>query len=571
MANEVKEKQSLTDRIINIYTGGGGGGGASSWILPVALVAGLGIGGYFLYKKLFGGAGKSTWILMQTFVGIPVTEPTGAVAFWIPLQTLGSVPVTTPTTSVAVWIPLHIVTSVPATTPTSAVAVWLMMHTVTSVPAITATGVSALWLLMQTVSGIPATTPATVSAIWILMHTLASVPAVTPAPVSTVWILQHTLANLPATTPAATPGITNVQITNYPTSLQLNSPCTITVSFTYVGAAGSKALHAAIGQQGAFGFDEKSAINTTVYAPAATSPTNVTATVTIPTTGLPAGLYGLTAKVEGVESGVLNNVVTIIGSSTPVISNVRITSWPTSAISPGAPCPITVAFDYVGPATTKALHAALGIQGAISFDEISGCTVDLNVSILAANTVETQYVNAVIPTKAGLSGLYDIYAKLGGVISPIYQDVINIGATVTLTTYADPSNAGFVEVIPSGNIYPIGTSVTLRAWVYNSNYYRFAGWYTAGGNLRSTLNPITIQMNADVTYIARFTAITPPPVSGPTFPAPGVVGDGQYWYWIVFVDDSAGWFDALAYYEISMYDPSAIKTYYGPYPSGATS
>jgi len=503
-------KTSLADRIVNIYTGGGGGGGTGTLVLSVVALAGLGVGAYFLWKKFFNkGTGGALWILMQTFTAIEAVEPTSSVGYWLPMHVLNNLPVTKPTESTAYWLVMHSLNNLPTIKPTESVAYWVLMQTLNSLPVITPTGVSAVWLLM------------------------------------------HSLTSLPATIPAATPGVTNVKITNYPTSLALGTPCQITVSFTYVGTAGTKSLHAAIGQQGAFGFDEKSAINTTVNVPNATSPTTVTATVSIPTTGLPgdvygltakvdgvesgiyqnvltivgsttpivtgvqitnyptsvpvgsnctitvmfnymgpattlsaraalgqqgalgfdeksavnvsvsvpayttptqvsfqaaiptsglpSGLYGLTAKVNAVESGVYNNVVTITGSTTPVITNVRITSYPTTVLAPGSTCPITVAFDYVGPATTAAFHAALGNIGVFGFDEISGCTVDQNISIAAAGAVTTKYFNATIPVKAGLAnGVYDMYCKLGGIVSPEYSNVITVQAPVTPTlTIAD--------------------------------------------------------------------------------------------------------------------------------------
>jgi hypothetical protein len=385
--------------------------------------------------------------------------------------------------------------------------------------------------------------------------------------------VMQSLNNLPTTTPAATPGITNVRIPNYPTSLALGTPCQITVSFTYVGAAGTKSLHAAIGQSGVFGFDEKAYVNTTVNVPNATTPTTLTATVSIPTTalsagvygltakvdavesgiysnvltitgsttpivtgvqitnyptsvptgntctitvrfnymgpattlsaraalgqqgalgfdeksavnvsvsvasystptavsfqaviptsGLPGGLYGLTAKVNAVESGVYNDVVTITGSPTPIISNVRITSYPTTILRPGGTCAITVAFDYVGPSTTAAFHAALGNIGVFGFDEISGCTVDQTISIVAAGAITTKYFNATIPIKSTLAnGVYDLYCKLGGVVSPEYSNVITVQALVsptltiaddTLTT-GDTLNFSFTGFTPYASV-----------------------------------------------------------------------------------------------------------------------
>ncbi len=529
MATETQDKMDL-GKIIQIYTGGKGGGIGTA-VAAVAVVGVLGLGGYLLWKYLKSkSTGGAIWILMETFTYIEATEPTSTAGYWREMHVLNNVPATTPTTSVAYWVLMHSLNNLPATAPTSATAYWVLMHAL---------------------NNLPATTPGTTAAVWILMQSLNNLPVVTPAGTAAVWILMQTLGNLPTTAVGYPPGVSNVKIISYPSSINLNSPCNITVSFTYVGTAGSKSLHAAIGQQGAFGFDEKSAVNASVSVPNATIPTTVTANVSIPTTGLAAGVYGLTskvdavesgvyqnvvtiigsqtpivtnvqitnyptslnpgspcgvtigftyvgpaatlsahtalgqqgalgfdeksavnvsvsvpqyttptqvtfnatipttglasgsygltAKVNGVESGVLQNVVTIIGSSTPVITNVRITNYPTGNITPGNPIAITVAFDYMGPATSAAFHGALGQQGAFSFDEISGCTVDMNIAIDASYTTVTKYFTAVIPTKTSLStGLYDMYCKLGGVQSSVYNDVIHIQAAVpAVLTIAD--------------------------------------------------------------------------------------------------------------------------------------
>jgi hypothetical protein len=528
METETKDQLDL-NKVIQIYTGGRGGIGTA--VVAVAAVGVLGVGAYFLWKYLKGkSTGGALWILMQSFTYIPATKPTSTAGYWKEMHVLNNVPATTPTTSTAYWVLMHSLNSLPATTPGTTTAFWILMHSLNNLPATTAGSTAAIWVLMQSLNNLPAVTLSSTVAIWVLMQSLG---------------------NLPATVIGYPPGVSNVKIISYPSSINLNSPCNITVSFTYVGTAGSKSLHAAIGQQGAFGFDEKSAVNASVSVPNTTIPTTVTANVSIPTTGLAAGVYGLTAKVDavesgiysnvvtiigsqtpivtnvqitnyptslnpgaacnitigftyvgpattlsahtalgqqgalgfdeksavnvsvsvaqytnptqltfnasipttalasgvygltakvnGVESGVLQNVVTIIGSTTPVITNVRITNYPTGNITPGNPINITVAYDYMGPATSKAFHAALGIQGALSFDEISGCTVDLTISIAESYTNVTRYFTATIPTKTTLStGVYDMYCKLGGVQSPIYNDVIHIQAAVTPTlTIAD--------------------------------------------------------------------------------------------------------------------------------------
>jgi hypothetical protein len=153
----------------------------------------------------------------------------------------------------------------------------------------------------------------------------------------------------------------------------------------------------------------------------------------------------------------------------PAITNVRITSWPTAVLKPGDPIPITVAFDYAGPAVTEAFHGALGNQGLASFDEISGCTVDSQISIPAEVSVVNFSFPAIIPTKAGLAnGLYSMYVKLGGIQSPIYLTVIQIYGGVGPPA---PTVLGFLISPMLGN-YPTGQS-----W-YASFNDRYFNWFT---------------------------------------------------------------------------------------------
>jgi hypothetical protein len=163
-------------------------------------------------------------------------------------------------------------------------------------------------------------------------------------------------------------------------------------------------------------------------------------------------------------------IVTPAPQPTPSITNVRITSWPIAAIRPGDPIPITVQFDYAGPAVVESFHGALGNQGLASFDEISGCTVDSQISIPAEVSVVSLSFPATIPTISGLAnGLYSMYVKLGGVQSPIYLTVITIYGGVGPPA---PTVLGFLISPMLGN-FPSG-----EYWYasFNDRYYNwFAG------------------------------------------------------------------------------------------------
>jgi hypothetical protein len=161
------------------------------------------------------------------------------------------------------------------------------------------------------------------------------------------------------------------------------------------------------------------------------------------------------------------------------------------------------------------------------------------------------------------------------VLTSLAHTSINTGGFI-LNVSVDPSGAGFITLNPLGEsvgdvfYYAPGTIVYATAQVFNPAAYSFLGWYNLSGT-RVTTNPtLTINMNLDATFIARFQYIYVPP-EGPQFPAPGVIGDGQYWYWIVFSDSSSGWYSEADYvFLINNYPPEMFSGIYGPYPSGAT-
>lgn len=150
---EVKEKQSLSDKIIQIYTGGRGGG-VSSWLFAIAVLGIVGVGGYFLYKKFFSQSG-GYWIEMEVLGEVPATSPSTAAAYWIEMHVLSNLPVIKPSEAAAFWLVTHILSNLPATKETEAAAAWLPMHILTSLPAITIA--STAWILKQTILSLPAT------------------------------------------------------------------------------------------------------------------------------------------------------------------------------------------------------------------------------------------------------------------------------------------------------------------------------------------------------------------------------------------------------------------------------
>jgi PKD repeat protein len=105
-------------------------------------------------------------------------------------------------------------------------------------------------------------------------------------------------------------------------------------------------------------------------------------------------------------------------------------------------------------------------------------------------------------------------------------------------------------------------------------------WSFGDGSSSNERNPLHQYMNAGTytviltvtgpsgsSYMARSLIVRPAQSNTPNWPAPGTVGDGQIWYWVVFTDGSTGWYKSSVFVYI---DPSSISRYFGPYSSGYT-
>ena len=117
------------------------------------------------------------------------------------------------------------------------------------------------------------------------------------------------------------------------------------------------------------------------------------------------------------------------------ITNVGCTGFE-SPVSAGTHTTITVKCDYIGPGEYVTLYAALGNQRPIiGFDEL--VNAQKTIYLLYSPVKGTQSFNIDIPISAGFgAGVYDVYAKVGGVIGPEYANVVQVvaqGPTPTLT------------------------------------------------------------------------------------------------------------------------------------------
>jgi hypothetical protein len=139
-----------------------------------------------------------------------------------------------------------------------------------------------------------------------------------------------------------------------------------------------------------------------------------------------------------------------------------------------------------------------------------------------------------------------------------------------ITASSSPANGGTVSFSLEGP-YIENDVVGLTAHP-NSGWY-FSHWDISGVTYSD--NPHTITLIAsNVIVTAYFQQAAPP--AGPQFPAPSSPA-GDTWYWVVFTDGSAGWFDTNAvesYPNGLEWQPNQGNINWtltkGPYVSGAT-
>ena len=235
----------------------------------------------------------------------------------------------------------------------------------------------------------------------------------------------------------------NLRITNYTTPVKQGQICQVDVAFEYQGPAQSRSLYAALGNSGAFGFNEIVAGSSTLTVPETATLRTYYATVNIAVTMAISpddSPYDLYAKINGAfpaaTSPMLYDVVFVTGEPTPPdpeIRNFRITGF-TSPVGLGDQCIVQVMFDYQGPAMTGGIHAAIGNSGAFGFDEIlNGGDI---ISVPAAVSWQPCEAEVSITITAGLSAEdspYDLYAKTTGALpywfSPMLQDVLVVKAS----------------------------------------------------------------------------------------------------------------------------------------------
>ena len=229
---------------------------------------------------------------------------------------------------------------------------------------------------------------------------------------------------------------------------------TVPVRFVHFGQREMIRVYAAIGNYGAFGFDEilhgsvdwatpddmtpqARTVNVPITITSAISPSQAVSAAGVVIGGV--GLYDVYGKVMRVQTGlgeiVSDPVQNIIEIAAPAVttpsefSNVTV-AYPTATLRIGGICSLQIGFTHQGQGESEWLYAAIGNDGVFGFDEILSSRRAIAVPDEAQPTHHSEQLSIPITT-AIRPGTYDVYAKLGlGVtpraISPTSHDVIRI-------------------------------------------------------------------------------------------------------------------------------------------------
>ena len=201
----------------------------------------------------------------------------------------------------------------------------------------------------------------------------------------------------------------------------------VPINYTHLGQRDTARVYAAIGEWGTvFGFDEMAHGETSITVPddSVLRTRQATVNITIPT--LKAGRYDLYAKVDGEQSSpVLGrvHVVEVVPVPPSRFSAIRVTPM-ISTVHRGEPFTIFVYYTHEGEAESEWLYASIGNTGVFGFDEIES---NRKVITVPVDTAPVERVEAIdVPTNRLSPGTYDIYAKIGSVISPTVENVVTI-------------------------------------------------------------------------------------------------------------------------------------------------
>lgn len=315
-------------------------------------------------------------------------------------------------------------------------------------------------------------------------------------------------------------GFSNIWIKSYSVPIEMGGVTRITAMVDYQGPGEQKLFYAAIGNSGAFGFDE--IIHGAQYWVFPNTPSmqsyeiwcDIPITSAIDPNQSPYDLY---AKLDGLNTPTYTNLITIEGGTPPppteAFSDLIITGY-TTPVAIGGVCHVTVSFQYKGPAQTRQLYAAIGNSGLAGFNEIVNGQANLSLPLTQNLTTRTASVD--IPVTAAINpneSPYDLYAKISGKInSPTYNNIITVtGGTpnekfqnLRITNYTTPVKQGQnCQVTVAFEYQGPAQSQALYAALGNSGSFGFneivAGQATLTVPLTSSLTTFTATVNVPVT------------------------------------------------------------------------
>lgn len=113
------------------------------------------------------------------------------------------------------------------------------------------------------------------------------------------------------------------------------------------------------------------------------------------------------------------------------VSNIRITSYPTTPIPAGIACPIRIVFTYIGPATTLSVRGSLGEVSTTFNNFVEKQHKDMTMTVGSYTTATDLFIDVEIPTDGLGNQQYSLQATVSGVSTnyDAYTDVIDITNT----------------------------------------------------------------------------------------------------------------------------------------------
>ena len=110
---------------------------------------------------------------------------------------------------------------------------------------------------------------------------------------------------------------------------------------------------------------------------------------------------------------------------------------------------VTCRYSHRGKAESVTLYAAIGNSGAFGFDEILHGSKTISVPEDASWQYREDYVDISITTAIS-AGVYDLYAKIDGiipkVISPTLYDVVEVLAAIPESQFGEITISSYAKV-----------------------------------------------------------------------------------------------------------------------------